>query len=150
MKRRVVETNLDYLRELMSSGLRPVDIWTTAVDQDFNFVRVETDDGKRFEFLMRDENGTFLAHYKEAIKFCGYGAKGLSSLIRAEAAEFGRIHGLADDRVEIHLSRKCLKRLGKPMADALARHFPLRIVSTGSSVSYAFKEKSASGVGAVV
>ena len=70
-----------------------------AAMRNWAFVRVETDDGKRFEFLMRDENGTFLAHYKEAIKFCGYGAKGLSSLIRAEAAEFGRIHGLADDNV---------------------------------------------------
>lgn len=139
MKRRLVPANLHYLQELVAQGLRPVDIWTTAVDQDLNLVRVYLENGERTEFFIQEQGANFLAHYKEALEFCGFGPKGLASLVHAEALEFARTRNLPIHEVEVHLSKRCLKRVGHENSRHLARKLALRVSPHGSVLAYSFQ-----------
>ena len=140
MKPKEVEPTLDYLKALSAAGLNPIDVWASTVDIDLHLVRVCLPD-RTIEFVIKCGNDVFMAHYRQAIEYCGFGPRGLSNLVYADAVTFAKGHKIKNTEVEIRVSKECAERLGTSIQDYMSYGLTFTVSSTHSGLSYTIHQK---------
>jgi hypothetical protein len=132
----IVAPTLDYLRTLKAAGHQPTDIDVVMLKPGLYRIRVYTDDGREFEFHVEADRPTFAVHHREAVAYTGFGERGLSNLIYADALAKSKDAGLPPERINIILSEQCLDRVRGSLPHWASYGFRYYVRNSLSGMSY--------------
>lgn len=98
----LVEPNLEYVEEFAAKNGRPTDVMMTGVTESIVEMALFIDDSVVGTFHLKD--GDLRDHYRDVVKFVGYGPRGFSELIYKESCDLAESESRSIDDLVLGLS----------------------------------------------